>query len=165
MTPDEALQVLATASAFDERKPSRVQAIVWAEELSDTGITLDEAMAAVRAYYRANPDGRVRPGHLLPHVLAARRDALARARQVEIADREQYMLERGGGTHPFQGPAGGTCEVCGLTDEDGPKHPRRRSLTTEGLLAELRKNLPPGDTAFREQLAGKMREPRALPGS
>lgn len=165
MIATDALRVLLVASAFDEREPSKIQASVWAEELTALGLDVDLAIEAVRRYYRENPDGRVRPGHLSRYAWQVRQERRDDARHREIEARRQFMLERhGGGTHRFDGDPGEPCDVCGLPDEDNPRHARDRGQDHAALLAALRPQLPPGSTAFREQLTGKMRPQRALPG-
>ncbi len=164
MDPADAMEVLAVASAFDERKPSNVQAIVWAEELTQLRISKVEACEAVRRFYRAEPDKRVKPGHLPAYVAELRRERLQQARAQEIADRRRYMLETGKAAHRFEDKGNGFCRHCGQTDSEGRKHIRARTNATERLIAEVRRTLPPGDPGFIAQLDGGMREPRPLPG-
>ncbi len=50
MTPDEALDVLATAAAYDRRTVGRMDALAWAKALDD--VTLRDAIDAVHLHYR-----------------------------------------------------------------------------------------------------------------
>lgn len=75
-----AFWVLATASGYDEREASDMQARVWATALGVDRVTVAEAVGAVHRYYRDNPDGRIRPGHVTAYVLADRVEARAAAR-------------------------------------------------------------------------------------
>jgi hypothetical protein len=75
MTPDEAIQLLAHAAAFDNRKPSAVAAKAWAAALHD--VPLDEdALAAVARYYGLSTTTDDGPRWIQPHHVRAHRLAL-----------------------------------------------------------------------------------------
>lgn len=156
MTPDEAVAVLATAAGYDERQPSKIQAQVWADALTEACITRAEAIAAVKAFYADRPDDRVRPGHLAPYVTQqrARRAALA-AEEQRLALAATAHETRGNRRHwPEVDPDAedDTCAACGRADN--PLHIRQRTDTELlGLLAGLRRVLPDGHKGMRRQLA------------
>lgn len=90
--PSEALEVLAVAAIYDDRKESVVAAEEWAMALTAMGVTAREAAAAVRQHYIDAPDTRVRPGHLLPLIQAHRRRV---GEAQAAANREAMALEPG----------------------------------------------------------------------
>jgi hypothetical protein len=79
VTPDLAVEVLKVASAYDGRKPSVLQAQVWAADLTEHGVTVAEAAKAVRRFYTERPDDYVKPGH----VIALTREAVSERRERE----------------------------------------------------------------------------------
>lgn len=83
MNEREAVYVLAVAAAYDNRRPSRVDAQTWAYELKH--VDRDTAVAAVREHYRARPDDRIRPGHVLAVIHGRRRLGLDQSSRVEEA--------------------------------------------------------------------------------
>lgn len=83
MNEREAVHVLAVCSSYDGRKPSTVDAQTWAYELKH--VERDTAVEAVRNFYRANPDGRIRPGHVTEYASGQRKPGLERSSRVENA--------------------------------------------------------------------------------
>jgi len=157
VTPADALEVLAVAAVYDEREPSVAQAQEWADVLTKNGVDTEEAFAAVRAFYEATPDGRVRVPHLLPLVKAARLKRVKARRLARLQAAEDREIEsRGTRPHRFEGSEGEVCRVpgCGQTDDAGTKHIRDRSADVQALLASLRATLPEGDPRMRRSLAG-----------
>jgi hypothetical protein len=79
MTPNEAAELLAHASSFDNRQPSLAAATAWASALDDVPLDAD-AKAAVAAYYTtppANPNERL---WILPHHIRTLRSKIRSAR-------------------------------------------------------------------------------------
>lgn len=72
MTPIEAAKLLAIVAVYDNRTASRIEAQQWAADLD--GISLDEAAAAVREHYTANPDTWLKAGHVIGIVKRRRRN-------------------------------------------------------------------------------------------
>jgi hypothetical protein len=83
MNEREAVHVLAVCSSYDGRKPSTVDAQTWAYELK--AVDRDTAVEAVRRFYRINPDGRIRPGHVTEYVAELRKPGLAHSSRIENA--------------------------------------------------------------------------------
>lgn len=63
MTEDEVRLVLATAMAYDNRKPGRAALLAWTEAAQRAGWTLDEAQDAVKEHY-AHSAAFLMPGHI-----------------------------------------------------------------------------------------------------
>lgn len=72
LLPSDAADILTVAVIYDDREVSVAAAIEWANALNTANITKREAIDAVRAHYLERPDTRIRPGHLIPIVRAAR---------------------------------------------------------------------------------------------
>jgi hypothetical protein len=83
MKYDDAKFVLAVAASYDNRAPSQAVATAWAFDLGD--IARDDAVAAVRGHYKANPDTWIKPGHVVEIVKHARSAGLARSSRIENA--------------------------------------------------------------------------------
>lgn len=83
MNEREAVHVLAVCSSYDGRKPSTVDAQTWAYELK--AVDRDTAVAAVRDFYRTDPGGRIRPGHVTQYVADLRKPGLSRSSRIENA--------------------------------------------------------------------------------
>lgn len=71
MTPDEALDVLATATAYDRRTVGRMDALAWSKALDD--VTLRDATDAVHLHYRETREF-VMPSDLRALVRVVRRE-------------------------------------------------------------------------------------------
>lgn len=82
MIEREAVYVLAVCASYDGRKPSTVDAQTWAYELKN--VDRDAAVDAVREFYRINPDGRIKPGHVLDILKTARKDAVSQSSRLEF---------------------------------------------------------------------------------
>lgn len=82
MIEREAVHVLAVCASYDGRKPSTVDAQTWAYELKS--VERDAAVDAVREFYRVNPDGRIKPGHVLDILKTARKDAVSQSSRLEF---------------------------------------------------------------------------------
>ncbi|MBN6777409.1 hypothetical protein JRG19_02440 [Pseudoclavibacter alba] len=78
MNKMEAHALLLAASARDGRAVRDEIAAVWADDLAD--VTVHEAQAAMREFYRERPDEWLRPGHILGEVRRARRREAREAR-------------------------------------------------------------------------------------
>lgn len=79
MNANEAAELLAHCSGFDNRKPSLAAAVAWASALHDIPLDVD-AKAAVAAYYTtppANPNERL---WILPHHIRTLRSKIRSAR-------------------------------------------------------------------------------------
>jgi len=83
VTQDQAVDILKIASAYDGRKPSELQATVWAADLTDGRVAVQDAAQAVRTWYRDNPDGYIKPGHVVAEARAVRREAVERQRTAD----------------------------------------------------------------------------------
>jgi hypothetical protein len=75
MTPDETVDLLTVAAAFDQRTVGEGDAMAWYAVVGDLDFT--EAKQAVIAHYSDSTE-RVMPAHVRIRVKAARRDRLAR---------------------------------------------------------------------------------------
>lgn len=96
ITDSEGMQILAAASVHDEREPSVVQARGWAAAMNHLEITLEEAIEAVHRWYIANPDDRIRPGHIGPVVQEMRAQAYRERRRIERdAERQAIQAQMG----------------------------------------------------------------------
>jgi hypothetical protein len=153
---EEAAALLALISRHDGRRASEGQAELWAQTCTDADITLEEAMVAANRWCLANPDGWMRPGHLMPAVADLRRERRIRRREEQA---RLLAIEPGKSNHLFEPGNGGRCAVpgCGETDEGGRRHIRDRSAKVTALVEALRDRLPEGDKAMRDSLAGKPR--------
>lgn len=89
MTPSEAAQALAKASAFDNRQVSETAAYAWAEVLATH--TLDEVSQAIAEHY-ANSTAFVLPGHIAA-IIKARRDATD-LRQIPATDPPSALADQ-----------------------------------------------------------------------
>lgn len=79
ITPAVAVDILKVASAYDGRKPSELQAQVWAADLTDAGVSATDAAQAIRRHYTERPDVYVKPGH----VIGLMRDKIAERQERE----------------------------------------------------------------------------------
>jgi hypothetical protein len=86
VTPDQAAEVLKIASAYDGRKPSELQATVWAADLTDARVSTVDAAQAVRRHYTDRPDVYVKPGHVIAIVREANADREERERTRRMLD-------------------------------------------------------------------------------
>jgi hypothetical protein len=76
---DDAVKLLAIASAFDNRKPNEAQAIAWAEVLD--GLDPRDCVEAIKGHYKESKE------YLMPaHVVA-------RARMAMLDRRERQQVE------------------------------------------------------------------------
>ena len=75
MTPDETVDLLTVAAAFDQRTVGEGDAMAWYAVVGDLDFT--EAKQAVIGHYTDSTD-RIMPAHVRVRVKAARRDRLAR---------------------------------------------------------------------------------------
>jgi hypothetical protein len=79
MTPNEAAELLAHASSFDNRQPSLAAATAWASALDDVPLDAD-AKAAVAAYYTTPPQNPNERLWILPHHIRTLRSKIRSAR-------------------------------------------------------------------------------------
>lgn len=75
MTPDEVIDLLTAAAAFDRRTVGMADAMAWQAVVGD--LPYDDALAAVRAHYTESTDWLM-PAHVRIRVRAMRRDRLER---------------------------------------------------------------------------------------
>lgn len=85
MNREDAVKLLAIASAFDNRKPNEAQAIAWAEVL--TGLDPRDCVEAIKAHYKESKE------YLMPaHIVArARTMMLDRRDQERVAEHLAIM--------------------------------------------------------------------------
>lgn len=83
MTPNEAAELLAHASSFDNRQPSLAAATAWASALDDVPLDAD-AKAAVAAYYTTPPQNPNERLWILPHHIRTLRSKIRSARLVNF---------------------------------------------------------------------------------
>lgn len=83
MHPEDAKKVLACAAAYDKRKPSQTETVLWAADLGDT--TLSEAVNAVREHFKTRPDVYLQVGHVIEIVKRYRRTGLDQSARLENA--------------------------------------------------------------------------------
>jgi len=83
MHPEDAKKVLACAAAYDKRKPSQAETMLWAADLGDT--TLSEAVHAVREHFKTRPDVYLQVGHVIEIVKRFRRTGLDQSARLENA--------------------------------------------------------------------------------
>jgi hypothetical protein len=74
MTEDEVRLVLATAMAYDNRKPGKAALLAWTEAANRAGWTLEEAQDAVKEHY-ATSTAFLMPGHITLLIDARRNPA------------------------------------------------------------------------------------------
>jgi hypothetical protein len=87
MTPDETVDLLTVAAAFDQRTVGEGDVMAWYAVVFD--LSYDDAKLAVMGHYTDTAD-RIMPAHVRQRVKAMRRDRLSReivpAPDPEIAD-------------------------------------------------------------------------------
>lgn len=75
MSPEETIDLLTVAAAFDQRTVGEGDAMAWYAVVGD--LDFDDARQAVVGHYTDSTD-RIMPAHVRTRVKAARRDRLAR---------------------------------------------------------------------------------------
>lgn len=83
MNANEAAELLAHASGFDNRKPSLAAAVAWASALHDVPLDAD-AKAAVAAYYSTPPQDPSDRLWILPHHIRTLRSKIRSKRLVNF---------------------------------------------------------------------------------
>lgn len=85
MTPDEIINLLTAAAAFDRRKVGEADVRAWADAAGRGRWTYDEALEAVKAHY-ADSTAWLMPGHVT-EAIRARRTQPAPAAALPAPDR------------------------------------------------------------------------------
>lgn len=66
MDRDRIIDLLKTASAYDNRKPDHASVLAWTESAKRGGWTFDRALDAIHHHY-ANSAERIMPAHITAH--------------------------------------------------------------------------------------------------
>ena len=138
MTEDEVRLVLATAMAYDNRKPGQAAVLAWIEASERAGWTLDEAHDAVHEHY-ATSAAWLMPGHITALIQARRNpprkalpaDSTPIREVLPAADKPPASEEAREAAKAFLARFPQFTKIVGSTD-DKPK-PRRRARTAADI--------------------------------
>lgn len=86
MNPQEIINLLSIAAAFDNRKAGEAAVHAWTDAAHRARWTFDEAAEAVKDYYATTTDEKpwVMPSHITAHIRAARQDRAMRSTGREL---------------------------------------------------------------------------------
>jgi hypothetical protein len=84
VTEDQIRALLATAMAYDNRRPGDANVAAWQEAATRARWTFDEAVEAIHAHYATSTDFLM-PGHITDRVRASRRQPAPYRPQLEAA--------------------------------------------------------------------------------
>lgn len=87
MTPQEIINLLSIAAAFDNRKPGESTVHAWTDSATRARWTFDEAAEAIKDYYATTSDEKpwVMPSHITARIRAVREDRALRMTTKELA--------------------------------------------------------------------------------
>jgi hypothetical protein len=87
MTPQEIINLLTIAAAFDNRKPGQATVHAWLDSATRGRWTFDEAAEAIKDYYATTTDDKpwVMPSHITARIHAVRQDQEMRSTAKELA--------------------------------------------------------------------------------
>ena len=86
MTPQEIINLLSVASAFDNRKPGEATVHAWLDSATRARWTYVEALEAIKDYYARTTDEKpwVMPSHITARIRAIREDQAMRSTAKEL---------------------------------------------------------------------------------
>lgn len=86
MNPQEIINLLSVAAAFDNRKPSEAAVHAWTDSAARARWTFSEASEAIKNYYATTTDDKpwVMPSHITAFIRDTRQDRDMRATAEEL---------------------------------------------------------------------------------